>query len=376
MWTMGRREPRYDRLAQGVELRPAEQSTSLFDETDDDLPSDTSPFSERSSSNHGQTNSCLDTQFVDGSLTPCQLTRHDGRSTTVCLLVSSVFMLLCVSSLALALGGYSVFIFKPTPVIDKSVDAFSIPNHKASRGYHALNEAKYAQMYRHSPKRSLRSADVYAEQSQGSLSFEDSPVSSRRDKRSSKGNSPSDKFFIEHFADSEHSSDDGLSGALHRLVRRSLYRVCMDTQTCVRWKLQVIFMAIGEEEPANMFTPERLETVHRVEQQIINHPDYVNYCWKNTGGMGEAQVGNDRYKGCAPLNSLLTYFYPSVLPDGKVVYDGRGTNMANIKSSLDKAMSHKQFYYFVDENINSTYHKTKLLRTEVLFGTPLKGMWM
>ena len=77
--------------------------------------------------------------------------------------------------------------------------------------------------------------------------------------------------------------------------------------------------------------------------------------------------------GCVPLNSLLTYFYPSRDSKGNVIYDGMGANLADVGSALRLAMNFDTFYFYVDDKINRTFHKSHLLRSEVLFGAPLRG---
>ena len=77
--------------------------------------------------------------------------------------------------------------------------------------------------------------------------------------------------------------------------------------------------------------------------------------------------------GCVPLNSLLTYFYPSKNSDGKIIYDGMGKNLADVDSALKLAMNHETFYYYVDDKINKTFPRSHLMRSEVLFGAPLPG---
>ena len=54
----------------------------------------------------------------------------------------SVFCLLVVTGTCLSLGYYAVLVRKPELVIDKSYQAFRIPNHEASLNFGALQNAK------------------------------------------------------------------------------------------------------------------------------------------------------------------------------------------------------------------------------------------
>ena len=62
-----------------------------------------------------------------------------------------------------------------------------------------------------------------------------------------------------------------------------------------------------------------------------------------------------------------------VILDGVVHYDGLGDALQNINKSLDFAMTKKSFFWFVDNHINATNKKSRLLRSEAHFGNPLPG---
>jgi PERQ amino acid-rich with GYF domain-containing protein len=132
---------------------------------------------------------------------------------------------------------------------------------------------------------------------------------------------------------------------------------------------QVIFMT---EKGENIFTKERLHQIHNIEKKILAHEKFSEFCYK------DGQVKNDpavkAINGCAPLNSLLSYFFPSKDKTGKVFYDGLGDNMDNVDSALRFALTTNHFYYYVDDKVNSSNMRSQFLRTEVLFGAPLKGM--
>jgi hypothetical protein len=105
----------------------------------------------------------------------------------------------------------------------------------------------------------------------------------------------------------------------------------------------------------------------------MEHEDFQNFCWKDYRKTAEDPTLL-QYSGCAPLNSLLTYFYPSKDSRGNIHYDGLGDQIINIDSAVRKAMGHQSFYYFVGDMFNRTLKKGSLLHSEVYFGVPLKGL--
>ena len=132
--------------------------------------------------------------------------------------------------------------------------------------------------------------------------------------------------------------------------------------------MQLVYIATGDDE--NIFTPEQLETVRRVERAIMDHKDFVNFCYIHYKKW-ERDPNLDRYRGCSPLNSLLTYFYPSQGSDGTVHYDSLGTSLNDINKTLSLAMTHDSFFWYVDENISNSNRRSRILRSEVHFGSPL-----
>ena len=148
-------------------------------------------------------------------------------------------------------------------------------------------------------------------------------------------------------------------------------RIYGRTQVIRRWKMMLVYLAQGDDDP-NVFTEETLETIKEVEDAVKRHPDYTNFCHIDYDKW-ESDENLDLYNGCAPLNSLLTYFYPSTTVDGKIHYDGLGTDLADINRTLAFAMTKESFFWFVDDRINSNNRRSRLLRTEVHFGVPLPG---
>ncbi|KAL5014768.1 hypothetical protein ScPMuIL_009038 [Solemya velum] len=248
-------------------------------------------------------------------------------------IIMSVLVLVGSCGVFIGMGCYSLFVLKPTPVIDKSYNAFTILNHKASENFDALSLAvKYNQSKFFRVRRSAQNHFSYPNTIQ-------------------------------------ETEQDFLYDQKKSITKRSSGSADY-TQSYNVWKMQVIFLAKGGD--ANIFTKERIRSIHEIEQKIRQHKHYPNFCYRDLSIIGK-DPAVDSCNGCAPLNSLLTYFYPSQDSSGQLHYDGFGSNMANIDSAVNMAMTHSGFYYYVDEKANKSNHRSSLLRTEVLFGFPLKG---
>ena len=269
----------------------------------------------------------------------------------VCLSLGlCIFVLTAVHVKCASLGYYTVFVHKPAPVIDKSYTAFQIPYHKASLNYKAFQSAgknhtpfvrasfnglqNFGRGYKHSTRRSMpKKWEIIGGRPGGPY---DTGNYGRREKRS--------------------SSYD--------------YVVEVPLQWHPQWKMQVIFLT---KEGENIFTKEKLQKIHEVEKLIMKHENFSDFCFKDTHPVIAKDPAIKSINGCSPLNSLMTYFYPSKDGNGNVFYDGLGENMDNIDSALKLAMTSQKFYYYVDDKTNSSNRRSQLLRTEVLFGVPLKG---
>lgn len=251
-------------------------------------------------------------------------------------IVTAIVILITFKGLCIGCGYYSIFVREPKPVLDRSYRAFAIPNHEASLNYEAFKLASS-----HNVTHSFRHFG--------------------RKKRS-----VSDRDFNPFLG------TESQTKALHRSKRQSIYS---RDQWKVQWKLQVVFLAVGDDEK-NIFTKDRLEYIHTIERRIMNHTRFHDFCFKDYGIVYKdpaVKTIND----CAPLNSLMQYFYPTIDDNENIHYDGLGSTLADIKSTIEFAMATSDhFYYYVDQNVNKTHHKSRLLRTEVLFGAPLKGSYI
>lgn len=144
----------------------------------------------------------------------------------------------------------------------------------------------------------------------------------------------------------------------HRLRRSG--ESCGNWQTVPRERIQIIYLAEGSD---NIFTRDRISQIHDIEWLIANMSDFRDFCYLDF-----------RTCNCFPLNSLLTYFYPTLTSDKRLLADGRGFEQLDVDSALKWALSSSpKAYWFTDGRINSTFHQSLLLRSEIIFGGPLKG---
>ena len=89
--------------------------------------------------------------------------------------------------------------------------------------------------------------------------------------------------------------------------------------------------------------------------------------------MTRSQTYSDGWQ-CTPSNSITTYFYPSIL-NGERVFDGNGPRS---KDSLPDVLRYafsvsSKSYWFVDETFTPYNMQSRHLRSQFLFGFPIKG---
>ncbi|XP_059494060.1 protein dispatched homolog 3 isoform X1 [Stegostoma tigrinum] len=144
-----------------------------------------------------------------------------------------------------------------------------------------------------------------------------------------------------------------------------------DTQTHALWRMELVFLARGDDE-RNIFTKERLLTIHDIEKKVMDHPRFREFCWKPHEVLKDMPLGS--YSYCSPPSSLMTYFFPTA-QGGRIYYDGMGQKLADIHGSLKLAITHPEFYWYVDEGLTAENMKSSLLRSEILFGAPLPNYY-
>ncbi|XP_058493057.1 protein dispatched homolog 3 isoform X2 [Solea solea] len=154
------------------------------------------------------------------------------------------------------------------------------------------------------------------------------------------------------------------------LIRRRRFAPNYYLQSQALWRIELVFVAQGEGD-RNIFTPERLQTVHRVERLLMQHPQFHQFCWKPLELLRDLPLGPSY---CSPPSSLLSYLYPSER-GGKIYYDGMGPDLADVQGSLSLAITHPQFYWYVDESLSPECLSSSLLRSEIHFGAPLPSYY-
>uniref|UniRef100_A0A8C2Q985 Dispatched RND transporter family member 3 n=1 Tax=Cyprinus carpio TaxID=7962 RepID=A0A8C2Q985_CYPCA len=141
-------------------------------------------------------------------------------------------------------------------------------------------------------------------------------------------------------------------------------------QTQALWRIELVFVAQGDKDN-NIFTPERLHTIHHVERLLMQHPQFQQFCWKPLEMLRDLPLGPSF---CSPPSSLLSYLFPSER-GGKIYYDGMGPDLADIHGALSLAITHPQFYWYVDETLTPDKLQSSLLRSEIHFGAPLPSFY-
>ncbi|XP_076586761.1 protein dispatched homolog 3 isoform X1 [Chaetodon auriga] len=154
------------------------------------------------------------------------------------------------------------------------------------------------------------------------------------------------------------------------LIRRRRFAPNYYLQSQALWRIELVFVAQGEGD-RNIFTPERLQTIHHVERLLMQHPQFHQFCWKPLEMLRDLPLGPSY---CSPPSSLLSYLYPSE-KGGKIYYDGMGPDLADIQGSLSLAITHPQFYWYVDESLSPEHLSSSLLRSEIHFGAPLPSYY-
>ncbi|KAE8591828.1 hypothetical protein XENTR_v10018585 [Xenopus tropicalis] len=272
-----------------------------------------------------------------------------------------------------------MFLYYPTLDIDISYNAFEIQNHKSSQRFDALTLALKSQFGTWGRNR-RDVADLTSETLQR-LIFEQlqqlhqnasQQGTTVRVKRSSTRHNTTQSI-----NDTKTETSVCIAGNQSRHPRGDSKRdsavnfVTPITQSRVHWRIELIFLARGDSEN-NIFTKERLMTIHSIERKIMDHPHFREFCWKPHETLKDLPLGS--YSYCSPPSSLLTYFFPTE-KGGKIYYDGMGQDLADVYGSLKLAMTHPEFYWYVDEGLTTENLKSSLLRSEILFGAPLPNYY-
>ncbi|KAK9391923.1 patched domain-containing protein 2 [Crotalus adamanteus] len=281
---------------------------------------------------------------------------------------SLILFLGCTIPAGLAL---TMFLHYPALDIDISYNAFEIRNHESSQRFDALTLALKSQFGLWG--RSRRDLADFSSETLRRLIFEKLQHLQRNATRLG-GPNLSPRQRRETSREDQAGPTNHTSHRAQSPLPRWEYpsaAVSANTQTHAHWRIELIFLARGDAEK-NIFTSERLLTIHEVERKIMDHPHFQEFCWKPHEVLKDLPLG--AYSYCSPPSSLMTYFFPSER-GGKIYYDGLGQELADIQGSLELAMTHPEFYWYVDEGLSAENKKSSLLRSEVLFGAPLPSYY-
>ncbi|XP_063050309.1 protein dispatched homolog 3 [Engraulis encrasicolus] len=191
---------------------------------------------------------------------------------------------------------------------------------------------------------------------------------------------------VSHNATASVGQDAGsrvLGGVTNR-KRRSTGSTYSYLQSQALWRVELVFVAQGDNNKGrhgnsschsdgdrNIFTPERLRAIHRVERMLMEHPQFQRFCWKPVELLRDLPLGPSY---CAPPSSVLSYLFPSERA-GRIYFDGMGPDLADIRGALSLAITHPQFYWYVDESLTPDNLCSSLLRSEIHFGAPLPSFY-
>lgn len=117
------------------------------------------------------------------------------------------------------------------------------------------------------------------------------------------------------------------------LIRKRRFASYSYLQTQALWRIELVFVAQGDEDN-NIFTPERLYTIHQVERLLMQHAQFQQFCWKPLEALRDLPLGPSF---CSPPSSLLSYLFPSERA-GKIYYDGMGPDLADVQGELSGAI--------------------------------------
>lgn len=233
--------------------------------------------------------------------------------------ILSVIIIGVTVSVSIALGAVSVFVVKPPPYFDKSLDAFQIPNHDSTMRWEALDLAK-KDLYLKRSKRSLAQNDGNDAIINDAIHNKLHPHPSLTEKNSKlfmkyqnslpappindfhNANQNTESQLLNRYAPPVNDFQDIGSQPLSRR-RRDIRRY-----RTTSWKLQLVYIAQGKGD-LNIFTPDRLQTIHDIEMKIMQHDGFTRFCSRNYQSFNDPALAQFNY--CSPPNSLMTYFYPS-----------------------------------------------------------------
>jgi len=235
--------------------------------------------------------------------------------------VVSVFVIVAVLGVSIGLGLHAVLRVKPQPLIDFSLKSFTVPNHQVTRHQEAFDVAvedsrRWNSKWLDNGYRSRRSSSKWIDRSR--LSVEKTKLDRRK-----------------------------------RDVRRRSYH---------RRKVIVVYVAVGGGDH-NIFTRQRIETIHRIETEITRMSGYSEFCFKAYSHRSVDGQCDDA------LDSLVaTYFYRSSTSNDDVKL------VDNFDATVRAILSSPFGFLYTDGHANQSFFQSTFLKTEFSFAVPFTGI--
>ena len=136
----------------------------------------------------------------------------------------------------------------------------------------------------------------------------------------------------------------------------------LQSQYKQKWKLDIIYLA----KDGDVFTEGKLEFIHKIEKNLMKHPKFQDFCWKTNNARNDFLL-NKTFHGCMPPNSLIDFFYRTNR------FDGQGRKLSDISETLDYLLTKLSTFWYVDGKFSADNKRSKMLRSQLHFGIPLKG---
>ena len=147
-------------------------------------------------------------------------------------------------------------------------------------------------------------------------------------------------------------------GVFSELGRRSMQHDVdpVDAMPIELGRVELVYLPA---DGGNVFRPDVLLAIHRLERSLAAVAGYDRFCLpvQETAGM------------CEPPNSLTTLLFPSVGPDGKLSYDGRGSRLLDCRATLAFLQKQQTVLKWFVGDVKHT-NTSSLLRAELVFAQP------
>lgn len=132
-----------------------------------------------------------------------------------------------------------------------------------------------------------------------------------------------------------------------------------------KWKINLVYRTT---DASNILQRSHIERIHEVERQIENFSTYTQFCWLDwSQGSLNQQPYPPSIQNCFPMNSLMTYFYPTTGRSNGMAYGG------DVMAVIRNAWSSADFFWYLDSSFSEQNPTSKLMRSQIILGYPLHG---